>query len=125
MAVLHRHRSRITRMQFRIGIWRMAPWSVALLFADFREAMSFVNSVAAVAERAGHHPDIDIRYNKVKLALASHDAGGITEKDFSLAYRDRECPLNKLPCAPDQHGNHCPARILRFASNRLIRLHFP
>ena len=54
-------------------------------FADFREAMSFVNSVAVVAERAGHHPDIDIRYNKVKLALTSHDAGGITEKDFFLA----------------------------------------
>jgi 4a-hydroxytetrahydrobiopterin dehydratase len=54
-------------------------------FTDFREAMSFVNSVAAVAERAGHHPDIDIRYNKVKLALTSHDAGGITEKDFALA----------------------------------------
>jgi 4a-hydroxytetrahydrobiopterin dehydratase len=54
-------------------------------FGDFREAMSFVNSVAAVAERAGHHPDIDIRYNKVKLALSSHDAGGITERDFSLA----------------------------------------
>jgi 4a-hydroxytetrahydrobiopterin dehydratase len=54
-------------------------------FADFREAMSFVNSVAALAERAGHHPDIDIRYNKVNLALSSHDAGGITERDFSLA----------------------------------------
>ena len=54
-------------------------------FTDFREAMSFVNSVAVVAERAGHHPDIDIRYNKVKLALTSHDAGGITEKDFALA----------------------------------------
>jgi len=54
-------------------------------FSDFREAMSFVNSVATVAERAGHHPDIDIRYNRVRLALASHDAGGITERDFSLA----------------------------------------
>jgi len=54
-------------------------------FGDFREAMSFVNSVAAVAERAGHHPDIDIRYNKVELALASHDAGGLTEKDFAVA----------------------------------------
>jgi 4a-hydroxytetrahydrobiopterin dehydratase len=54
-------------------------------FTDFREAMSFVNSVAALAERAGHHPDIDIRYNKVNLALSSHDAGGITERDFSLA----------------------------------------
>ena len=54
-------------------------------FSDFREAMSFVNSVAAAAEHAGHHPDIDIRYNKVHLALSSHDEGGITEKDFSLA----------------------------------------
>jgi 4a-hydroxytetrahydrobiopterin dehydratase len=54
-------------------------------FADFREAMSFVNSVAALAERAGHHPDIDIRYNKVNLAVSSHDAGGITDRDFSLA----------------------------------------
>lgn len=54
-------------------------------FGDFREAMSFVNSVATMAERAGHHPDIDIRYNKVRLGLVSHDAGGITELDFSLA----------------------------------------
>lgn len=54
-------------------------------FMDFREAMSFVNSVAALAERAGHHPDIDIRYNKVKLTLSSHDAGGITRMDVKLA----------------------------------------
>ena len=54
-------------------------------FADFGESMSFVNSVAALAERAGHHPDIDIRYNKVQLGLSSHDAGGITEKDINLA----------------------------------------
>jgi 4a-hydroxytetrahydrobiopterin dehydratase len=67
--------------------WRLEKGELArsFTFADFREAMSFVNSVAAVAEKAGHHPDIDIRYNKVALALASHDAGGITEKDFSLA----------------------------------------
>ena len=54
-------------------------------FGDFREAMSFVNSVAALAERAGHHPDIDIRYNKVKATLSSHDAGGITDRDVKLA----------------------------------------
>jgi 4a-hydroxytetrahydrobiopterin dehydratase len=54
-------------------------------FSDFREAMSFVNSVATAAEHAGHHPDIDIRYNKVHLALSSHDAGGITNRDFALA----------------------------------------
>ena len=54
-------------------------------FADFLGSVAFVNSVAELAEAAGHHPDIDIRYNKVRLALTTHDAGGITLKDFELA----------------------------------------
>ena len=54
-------------------------------FADFVDAMRFVNSIAEAAERAGHHPDIDIRYNKVRLSLSSHDSGGITERDTALA----------------------------------------
>lgn len=54
-------------------------------FPDFVAAMGFVNAVAAKAEAAGHHPDIDIRYNKVRLALVSHDAGGLTQRDFDLA----------------------------------------
>jgi 4a-hydroxytetrahydrobiopterin dehydratase len=41
--------------------------------------------VGELAERAGHHPDIDIRYNTVKLTLSTHDAGGLTTKDFDLA----------------------------------------
>ena len=55
------------------------------LFKDFRAALAFVNKVGDLAEVAGHHPDIDIRYNKVRLGLVTHDAGGITEKDFDLA----------------------------------------
>ncbi len=55
------------------------------LFKDFRAALAFVNQVGERAEQAGHHPDIDIRYNKVRLALVTHDAGGITQKDFDLA----------------------------------------
>ena len=55
------------------------------LFKDFRASLAFVNKVGDVAENAGHHPDIDIRYNKVRLALVTHDAGGITQKDFDLA----------------------------------------
>jgi 4a-hydroxytetrahydrobiopterin dehydratase len=47
--------------------------------------MRFVNGVAEAAEAAGHHPDIDIRYNKVRLALVTHSAGGLTDKDFALA----------------------------------------
>jgi len=54
-------------------------------FKDFREALAFVNRVGDLAERAGHHPDIDIRYNAVRLALTTHDAGGLTAKDFELA----------------------------------------
>ncbi len=56
-------------------------------FQDFRQALSFVNKVGEAAEKAGHHPDIDIRYNRVRLSLTTHDAGGLTEKDFDLAGR--------------------------------------
>lgn len=62
------------------------------LFKDFRGSLAFVNKVGDLAENAGHHPDIDIRYNKVRLALVTHDAGGITEKDFDLAAKaDKIC----------------------------------
>jgi 4a-hydroxytetrahydrobiopterin dehydratase len=54
-------------------------------FKDFPAAIRFVNAVARIAEKAWHHPDIDIRWNKVTLALTTHDAGGLTEKDFKLA----------------------------------------
>lgn len=54
-------------------------------FRDFAEAMEFVNRVAALAESSNHHPDIDIRYNKVRLGLISHDAGGITGRDTKMA----------------------------------------
>lgn len=54
-------------------------------FSDFVEAMRFVNQVAEAAETMAHHPDILIRYNKVTLTLSTHDASGITDKDFHLA----------------------------------------
>jgi 4a-hydroxytetrahydrobiopterin dehydratase len=56
-------------------------------FANFKEAMFFVNGVAAVAENSGHHPDMTINYNRVTLGLSTHDSGGITGKDFDLARR--------------------------------------
>jgi 4a-hydroxytetrahydrobiopterin dehydratase len=55
--------------------------------ADFAHAMVFVNKVA---EAAGHHPDIDIRWNKVTLALSSHAEGELTDRDFQLAARIQE-----------------------------------
>jgi 4a-hydroxytetrahydrobiopterin dehydratase len=55
-------------------------------FDDFKEAMRFVNAVAAAAEKVDHHPDITINYNKVSLALSTHSDGGLTGKDFDLAH---------------------------------------
>ncbi len=54
-------------------------------FDNFIESMKFVNAVAQVAEQDQHHPDILIRYDKVTLTVSTHDAGGITDKDFALA----------------------------------------
>lgn len=54
-------------------------------FRDFSDALIFVNSVAQAAEQANHHPDIDIRYNKVRMLLTSHDSGGITRRDTRMA----------------------------------------
>jgi len=55
--------------------------------ADFAAAMAFVDRVADAAEEANHHPDIDIRWNKVTMALSTHSQGGLTEHDLRLARR--------------------------------------
>jgi 4a-hydroxytetrahydrobiopterin dehydratase len=54
---------------------------------DFAGAIRFVGRVARAAEEAWHHPDIDIRWNRVRLSLTTHDEGGLTERDFVLAAR--------------------------------------
>jgi 4a-hydroxytetrahydrobiopterin dehydratase len=54
-------------------------------FKDFIEAIEFVNKLVEPAESAGHHPDIEISYNKVKITLTTHDAGGLTQADFDVA----------------------------------------
>jgi 4a-hydroxytetrahydrobiopterin dehydratase len=67
--------------------WQIEAGELTRIFIhqDFRAALAFVNKVGELAEKAGHHPDIDIRYNKVRLGLVTHDAGGLTAKDFDLA----------------------------------------
>jgi len=61
---------------------------------DFAAALAFVNAVGAAAEAANHHPDIDIRWNKVHLVLTTHSAGGLTVLDIALAAAiDRLRPL--------------------------------
>jgi 4a-hydroxytetrahydrobiopterin dehydratase len=59
-------------------------------FEGFLMSIAFVRRIAKQAEKLKHHPDIDIRFNKVALKLTTHDEGGITEKDFSLA---RQCDV--------------------------------
>ncbi|MCC6254429.1 MAG: 4a-hydroxytetrahydrobiopterin dehydratase [Ignavibacteriaceae bacterium] len=60
-------------------------------FKDFIEALSFVNAVGMEAEKMNHHPDILMfAWNKVKITISTHDAGGVTEKDFSLAQKIEE-----------------------------------
>lgn len=54
-------------------------------FENFLESVDFVNKIAPEAESMQHHPDIKISYNKVTITLSTHDAEGVTEKDFSLA----------------------------------------
>lgn len=55
------------------------------LFSDFKSALRFVNKVGKLAEIANHHPDIVLKYGKVKITLSTHSAGGLTRKDFALA----------------------------------------
>ncbi len=54
-------------------------------FDDFATAINFVNDVGRLADRYDHHPDIDIRYNRVRLGLSTHSEGGLTDLDFELA----------------------------------------
>ena len=54
-------------------------------FDEFMDAIDFVNGVAEISEESEHHPDIDIRWNKVKLILSTHNKGGLTDLDFELA----------------------------------------
>lgn len=56
-------------------------------FGDFSEAFAFITRVALAAEKAGHHPDWSNSYNRVTIALSTHDAGGLTRKDLDLAAR--------------------------------------
>lgn len=54
-------------------------------FEDFAGALAFVNAVGAIAEREGHHPDVELGWGRVRLRFTTHDAGGLTERDYALA----------------------------------------
>ncbi len=84
--------ARLTAKQIEMKLDALPEWTQSggviqrtFTFADFVKAMAFVNRAAEEAERVQHHPDIMVRYSKVTLALSTHDAGGITQKDFDFA----------------------------------------
>lgn len=56
-------------------------------FDEFMEGIDFVNLLADLAEKAGHHPDIDIRYRRITVSLTTYEVGGLTEADFEMAQR--------------------------------------
>jgi 4a-hydroxytetrahydrobiopterin dehydratase len=88
--------SEIADVLEREPAWRFSDGALTRewKFDDFAGAMTFVNRVAAMAEEAGHHPDIDIRYNCVRLALVTHDAGGVTERDSAMAMQLGQLSVN-------------------------------
>ncbi len=78
-------------------------------FKDFVDAMKFVSTVANQAESDQHHPDILIRWNKVTLTLSTHDAGGITHKDFDLAGKCDAFAAPLLPPPPPTQPSATPS----------------
>ncbi len=77
----------IERRLGELSGWARAGDAISKTFqlGSFPAAIAFVTHVGFLAEAAGHHPDIDIRWRKVTLALTTHDAGGLTQRDFDLA----------------------------------------
>ncbi|AUT02264.1 4a-hydroxytetrahydrobiopterin dehydratase [Nostoc sp. CENA543] len=82
----------LTDIEIQAQAKSLSEWTVTdsklqttRIFPDFVTAIAFVNQLVEPAESAGHHPDIEISYNKVQITLTTHDAGGLTQKDFDLA----------------------------------------
>ena len=84
--------SKLNDEQVRDGLSGLAAWErqgdeivKEYGFEGFGDAVAFVVGIAFRAEKADHHPDLDIRYNRVRVALSTHSEGGITDKDLALA----------------------------------------
>ena len=85
---------KLSEVEISSAIAQLAGWSVVDLklqknfkFRDFVEAFGFISKVAIVADKMGHHPELFNVYNKVKIDLTTHDAGGISALDFELAQK--------------------------------------
>jgi 4a-hydroxytetrahydrobiopterin dehydratase len=85
-------RTKLSDAEVQHALKSLPGWSVesgaivkTYKFARFADGIAFVQRVAVAADRMDHHPDIDIRYTKIRVALSTHDAGGITAMDTKLA----------------------------------------
>ena len=83
---------RLTDGEIQVKISQLRDWTLegsqiccTKKFKGFPEAIAFVQAIVAPAERASHHPDLEISYNRVTIRLTTHDEGGLTQKDFNLA----------------------------------------
>jgi 4a-hydroxytetrahydrobiopterin dehydratase len=81
------HADRAAERLTEVPLWRHRGNAIERIFdcGDFDGSIRFVNAVAAAANAANHHPDLTVAWNLVTLTLASHDAGGLTDRDFDLA----------------------------------------
>jgi 4a-hydroxytetrahydrobiopterin dehydratase len=84
----------LSREAVETALQQLPSWHLAdhgrslrreLVFADFKQAFAFMTQVALAAEQRDHHPDWRNVYNRVDICLSTHDAGGLTERDLSLA----------------------------------------
>jgi 4a-hydroxytetrahydrobiopterin dehydratase len=83
--------SRLSKMEG----WELSDKTIKkdFKFDDFKQAIAFINKVAAAAEELNHHPDIHNSYNKVSISLSTHSEGGLTDKDFHLATKTDSCSI--------------------------------
>ena len=87
-------RQKLSDLEIQRALGGLAGWSRrgdtlvrTYAFDRFADGIAFVGRVARVADEMDHHPDIDIRYTKVTMSLSTHDAGGITQSDLTLAQK--------------------------------------
>ena len=87
-------RQKLSDLEIQRALGSLSGWSrrgdtltKTFTFEKFADGIAFVDRVAKVADTMDHHPDIDIRYTRITLSLSTHDAGGITQSDLTLAER--------------------------------------
>jgi len=87
-------RQKLSDLEIQRALGSLPGWSrrgdtltKTFTFEKFADGIAFVDRVAKVADAMDHHPDIDIRYTKITMSLSTHDAGGITQSDLTLAER--------------------------------------